>query len=1127
MKTQFSISDQEHAACQWLANYPIKNNQFTRQNFTYTGKIFLDKAKKAVGYAKKYRNSIKVTVHDFVNGNQTFNGFDPQFVKNNPSYNFTPKPDTDAPQKPTTPFESHLSSYLALPYYNGGYVPYLTKKLGNERLYLLQGLDELKIGKLWGRDVAIIPIRNNKGEITGLQHLGDQVISSDSNKINLGVKAAGFIKVGDFDCSKKWALGEGVSTVVSSYSQIDIDANFTSTIDAENMRYVIKANNITDCYFIADNDISTPDKNNKGLEVCVENSLMLGLENKQNIFVPSLNNLKVDFNDIEGKENAAIQRCSAIELLQSQKVYGSKEVDRKTLDIKQPLYYKNKRGGETSISIAKLLIHFKSYEGKIISFNYFGKTYNGVLVNCVNGVAIATKGGVFFLPLKSILIKNVGRNGNSINKNYIAVSLDRAGISLDADSLAEYHGLINKHLAKNKDRLMGQRNCEFDIPSVTLKKEQLALEKYLPSEIELPNGLILGKDSIDLFDGDTIFLGVPMGAGKTEFTAKIRNELQSSDRFIAISPRISLVKELSMRCNVEFYQDLEHGDTPLKMATTLHSLPKFSSHFVGKDSIVFIDEFTQVKQIFADGSYQGNNTKLYNDFCDLIQTAKVLIIADAYLSESDIDFIAKLRSRYKMTVINSPNERHNKNVFYHANNETFIAKLKEIAINMRVIIPTNSIAKANELNEIIKSQYPDKKGITITSETTGENGKFGEQNVISFLENINDQAKLYDYIIYTPTISSGVSINDLLDMPDFSVMGYFYNSVGTPFDAMQMLRRYRRRGDINIYIETLNLETLKTRDALVDSGIGSLLLTSESILKADWLDDDAKASTIDSLHKAGKWYEVDDLILELKKNELFEQENYNISLIQLLEIEGYEVIFIDGENDAAKEALIDAKDIVKTNRIKGICNASVITESEQITLSKSPTNKTINVLELERYTIEKTLELEITPNNVSFCVDNPKSIKQTFNARFVLMSDKASLKKELNELVFDKDSFKTMAQKGRKNYAFRREFFTRLYSCVGLIDHDNNSLYSESLPLSIELMQPFYEWCNTRINQINGLGVTPVRSDFNKTLKWVTALFVDLYSFDKSTKCLAIKDDRLIQIVKHLADTANKAADDE
>ena len=788
-----SISDQEHAAYQWLAQYPIKNNQFTPQNFTYTGKIILDKSKKAVAYARNSNGIIKVTINDAKDGTTShFNGYHALNDNHSQAYNLKTATNTatNTPQKPTKHFESYLGDYLALPCYSSGNVPYFTQKIGNERLYLLQGLDELKTGQLWGKDVAIIPIRDHKGEITALQYFSDQILLNNTNKIIFGKKTAGFIKVGDFDISKKWALGEGSSTVVSAYSKINLDVNFVSAIDAGNIKDVIKANKITDCYFIADNDISTPDENNIGLKTCIENSLMLGLENKQNIFVPSLDNLKVDFNDIEGKEKATIKCYSAIELLKTQKVYGSNTIERKTLDTKQPLFYINKRGGETSISISKILTHFKSYESKVISFNNFGEIYKGVLVNCVNGVAIATKGGIFFLPLISILIKDVGRSGNSINKSYIAIFLDCAGISLNKESFVEYQDLINKHLAASKDRLIEQRNCDFDIPFVTLEKEQLALGKYLPSEIELPNGLILGKDSIDLFEGDTIFLSVPMGAGKTEFTANsIRHKLQPDDRFIAISPRISLVKELSNRCNVEFYQDLEQGDAPLKMATTLHSLPKFSSHFIGRDSIVFIDEFTQVKQIFADGSYQGINPKLYDDFCDLIQTAKVLIIADAYLSKSDIDFIAKFRSRYSMTVINSPSEKHNKKVFYHANKETFIAKLKEEPVNNRVIIPTNSIAKANELNEIIKSQHSDKKGILITSKTTGENEKSGEQNVISFLENINDQAKLYDYIIYTPTISSGVSINDLLDMPNFSVMGYFYNSVGTPFNAMQMIRK--------------------------------------------------------------------------------------------------------------------------------------------------------------------------------------------------------------------------------------------------------------------------------------------------------------------------------------------------
>jgi len=109
----------------------------------------------------------------------------------------------------------------------------------------------------------------------------------------------------------------------------------------------------------------------------------------------------------------------------------------------------------------------------------------------------------------------------------------------------------------------------------------------------------------------------------------------------------------------------------------------------------------------------------------------------------------------------------------------------------KIVIPINSLKKANILYEFLKIKYTNKKIKIYSSETDD----YIKQNDLS---DVNSNWVKYDIIMYTPCITAGISF-EVKDHFDY-LFGYFTNQSCDIYTLYQMLYRVRNLKQNQIYI---------------------------------------------------------------------------------------------------------------------------------------------------------------------------------------------------------------------------------------------------------------------------------------------------------------------------------------
>lgn len=243
--------------------------------------------------------------------------------------------------------------------------------------------------------------------------------------------------------------------------------------------------------------------------------------------------------------------------------------------------------------------------------------------------------------------------------------------------------------------------------------------------------------------------------------------------------------------------------------------------------IIIIDETESVFNAFFSTSTFKKGLKNMSCFQLLKQKmmeANKLLFLDADLNRERIEILETFIKKEKsLKVINLQNNFHDYklNIFNHKQDITFINKLHNDIINDKKVIYCSSVNKrTNEIFEDIKNKFENKNILMINSGGVSlrtQTEDFKERNddkehknyKLNFLNNLEENiTKLnIDVFLFTPTIKTGVSIND----PYFNVCyGHFKIITIIAKETIQQLFRARKLKDkeINIFIN----ENFKKKD---------------------------------------------------------------------------------------------------------------------------------------------------------------------------------------------------------------------------------------------------------------------------------------------------------------------------
>lgn len=304
--------------------------------------------------------------------------------------------------------------------------------------------------------------------------------------------------------------------------------------------------------------------------------------------------------------------------------------------------------------------------------------------------------------------------------------------------------------------------------------------RYLPTNIIKTEGVHLVRSAI--------------GTGKTEVVEKLIK--QHPDKSVLFTTHlISLVESAAKRLDVVSYNECDNFDLQIesRLAICLNSLGKLTAEGALRTyDFVIIDEIEQVLARLTTKIEQ--KPLVFSVLKQIMQQAKTLICLDAHLSKTTTQMIQRFCPDKEITIhFNDWGIQQSREIILHDSGESVQMKaISTLEQGKTVYLAFNSKKEAAKTYSTFKATFPNKKGLYISSDNTGD-----EENK-AFFNNVNAVSKQYDYLICTPSVSTGVSI----DNGHFNfVGGIFLSHVNTANDCMQALGRVRNQQTLDVYCE--------------------------------------------------------------------------------------------------------------------------------------------------------------------------------------------------------------------------------------------------------------------------------------------------------------------------------------
>lgn len=499
-------------------------------------------------------------------------------------------------------------------------------------------------------------------------------------------------------------------------------------------------------------------------------------------------------------------------------------------------------------------------------------------------------------------------------------------------------------------------------------------------------------DDIRMMTDGPVIVRAPMGSGKTQ--GLLRKLMQESDRGVAIAHRVSLIGNMwdvlsrddnrqRIKADILHYQDAgasEQAPWARKLTICVNSIikgcwqPLMRNHdFLG------FDEATQGLRATLSGKAMKHPVAVFNALIDgIAHTDGQALLVDADASDMLVQICELamkrrdeigLRSWQKIHVVELRTDTRAelpdgtlqaRRVFYTDVNRVMSEALDSAERDEKFLLATDSKAFADQLLLLLRESYPDKRWLYVSQDTKPE------PEVDAFTNAPNKLASQYDGLIYSPAISSGVSI----EVPHFTRhYGVFYGQV-VPSDAIQMLRRDRTANEFVIGLGTLNSRREESA-AKLESGFIQALLDTGS-LNAEYSDANIDGDRI-SFGLADSTYTR--MKLQMAAAEAVARNDFANNLICLLFSDGYDVAHLadseqaSGEGKAARKY---AKGRVwdRFVHIHEEVETPSETDREMLLAQRSLTEE--EKAKLDRWDIEKILCLAVDEPALKFFADGGK-----------------------------------------------------------------------------------------------------------------------------------------------------------
>ncbi|MDJ0902204.1 MAG: DUF3854 domain-containing protein [Xenococcus sp. MO_188.B8] len=496
-----------------------------------------------------------------------------------------------------------------------------------------------------------------------------------------------------------------------------------------------------------------------------------------------------------------------------------------------------------------------------------------------------------------------------------------------------FHALIQNRIPLSK----------FNLASL------LDLSNYDPLYV---NERYLSENLTPPEDAQVIGIKSPKGTGKTEWLAKIvERATRVGQRVIIICHREQLAIALADRFGVDYRTEVRTSVTKGLFGYALcidslhpHANPPFNPS-EWQNALVIIDEAEQVFwHLLNSRTCERNRIAIIESFKQLLLTAvgtgSKVYLADADLSPIALDYVRSLIGfPVKTWVVENqykPKGGKRKLITYSGNDprELVAALVNHISRGQRVLIhTTGQKAKSKwgsiNLESYLSKLFPDLSILRIDSESVAE----PEHRAYGCIGNLNAILPLYDIVICSPVVETGVSI-DLKG--HFDSVWCIAQGIQTVDAVCQAIHRLRDGVPRHIWVKTTakgnRIGNGSTNIKGLLASTHKLAVANISLLQQASIDEFEELEVNSSPESLNTWAKR-ACVVNAGLN------NYRAEIIAKLRDEGYKISNSETEDSQGSNSVNDDLKQTRTENYQQYCQAVVQVDTPSEKELESLSNK--------------------------------------------------------------------------------------------------------------------------------------------------------------------------------------------
>ncbi len=298
-----------------------------------------------------------------------------------------------------------------------------------------------------------------------------------------------------------------------------------------------------------------------------------------------------------------------------------------------------------------------------------------------------------------------------------------------------YIGLLKKHRGVHLRE-------EYKKQLFSLAHSNSIHSRYLPYSI---------LENIDTNKNSIIHIKSHLGSGKTTIIKQFIKNNPSIKKILYFAPRILFARDIFndlQDYDFKLYNKLKKHEytTTDRIIIQLESLWKIGNQ---QFDLIVIDEIESVLKQLTSKITNKNIVKTYETFNYIINNCKTIITADAFLSNNSVEIINKIKPSCLSNVIVNSYNPYKRVAIEVAGFENLLERaIQQVNKNERIVFITLIKNNGDYAYKEFEERCPNKKIKYYYGSMNEKDKKF---------DNINEEWKDVDILIYTPIITCGVN----------------------------------------------------------------------------------------------------------------------------------------------------------------------------------------------------------------------------------------------------------------------------------------------------------------------------------------------------------------------------------